>query len=122
VTLDDVRQNFLELEQSLLHPDVRKDRTQLQDLLAADFVEIASSGRVYDRQSVIEALLTEESVRRIMTDFNVKLLGESAALVTYQSAQISAAGKTHRAAFRLSLWQFDNGRWRMTFHQGTLKS
>jgi hypothetical protein len=119
---DEIRNHFLHLEQLLQDPEVRKDRKQLGELLAPDFIEYGSSGRVYNRQQVIEALALEEPMPLLTIGLKVKLLGEGFAFVTYESARLSVVGRTAHASLRSSLWRFDNDRWQMVFHQGTLKA
>jgi hypothetical protein len=46
------------LEESLLDPDIRKS-TQLVELLADEFIEFGSSGRVYTRDDLIAVLQAE---------------------------------------------------------------
>jgi uncharacterized protein DUF4440 len=45
------------LEERLLEPSVRSAADELTDWLADEFVEFGSSGRVYDKPPVIDALL-----------------------------------------------------------------
>jgi hypothetical protein len=46
------------LEESLLDPDIRKS-TQLVELLADEFIEFGSSGRVYTRDDLVAVLHVE---------------------------------------------------------------
>ena len=47
------------LEEELLNPEVRRSPDQVGDLLSDDFVEFGSSGGVFNKQQVIEALEQE---------------------------------------------------------------
>jgi hypothetical protein len=46
-----------ELEESLLDPNIRKS-TQFVELLADEFIEFGSSGRVYARDDLVAVLQT----------------------------------------------------------------
>lgn len=96
-------------ERHLLDPAVRADRSALEDLLHADFVEIGRSGRVWDRGTMIEALLADPDVSGEPEDMTVDELAYGNALVTY----------TLNGVRRSSIWIRDAGKWQLRFHQGT---
>ncbi|MEO6195723.1 MAG: nuclear transport factor 2 family protein, partial [Thermoanaerobaculia bacterium] len=54
-----IERQLRELEESHLRSDVRSSPEAMQDLLAEEFVEFGSSGRVFDRAAVIAALSSE---------------------------------------------------------------
>jgi hypothetical protein len=101
------------LEEHLLDPTVRRSSSQVRELLADDFIEFGSSGRVYDKPTVIEALKQDPGFDgpRTISNFNARELSPSVALVTYQIVESST--------LRSSIWRFDGDRWQMVFHQGT---
>jgi hypothetical protein len=112
---------LLALEQELLRPEVRASRAALEALLAAEFIEIGSSGRVYDREGIIGAIAGEapgdRAVARIEA-FGVRSLAPGIALATYRTVDDGPGGAA--GARRSSIWRRDaDGAWRMTFHQGT---
>ncbi|MFC4173522.1 DUF4440 domain-containing protein [Microvirga sp. GCM10011540] len=118
--MDDIT-HFYELETSLLRPEVRASRDALSKLLANDFVEFGSSGRVYDRDQVIEGLNQESSYPapgRMTYEFSVRRLSEVVALVTYRVSRRMPDGEEFQTR-RSSIWQLIGGRWQMVFHQGT---
>ncbi|WP_442949931.1 DUF4440 domain-containing protein [Nostoc sp.] len=43
------------MEERLLQPDVRKSAKDIIDLLADEFIEFVSSGRVFNKQQIIES-------------------------------------------------------------------
>ena len=53
-----------ELEERLLRAEVRRSPAVVAELLADEFVEFGSSGRVFDKQQMIDALRRE---RRLLT-------------------------------------------------------
>lgn len=107
-------QLIYELEYELLKPEVRKSINRLQELLAKEFIEHGSSGRIYTKEAIIKALITEESFDFHIENFAVQALSPEVMLATYQ---ITIASKT---SLRASIWQFKNSRWQMIFHQGTV--
>lgn len=102
------------LERELLGAEARRDAGRLRELLAVEFREFGSSGRVFDREAIVAELLGEEWVEVRADGFLCELLGDGVALLTYRSER--AGG---RAAWRSSLWVWRDDRWQMVFHQGT---
>jgi hypothetical protein len=112
------------LEMRLLEPSVRASAEALAELLAPDFVEFGSSGRVYDRAQIIAALSGEQSApapppERTITDFAVRSLAVDVALATYRVARHMQGAPDAEHVVRSSIWRRDGRRWQMTFHQGT---
>ena len=108
----------LELALALLDPATRRDRSRVAELLAEDFEEFGSSGRVWSRAAILELLATEEYSPPAMENFRCVLLGEAVALVTYRTLRTDADGSV-AAVLRSSLWVRESGTWRVRFHQGT---
>ena len=99
-------------------PDVRKSR-RLIDLLADDFIEFGSSGRIYTKAELVEALQAESPVTQTSADFRVSLLSPGIALLTYRIC-CDCAPPIH--TLRSSIWRLHDGQWQMAFHQATLTS
>ena len=108
-------QHLRELEECLLLPDVRKSRT-LVDLLADEFVEFGSSGRVYNKADLVSTLQAESPSTQTTSDFKVTELSPEVALLTYR---IHLHREPPVYTLRSSLWKLSGGRWRMVFHQAT---
>jgi hypothetical protein len=53
---------FRELEERLLEPDFRKSAKDIMDLLADEFIEFGSSGRVFNKQQIIESLQKQQGL------------------------------------------------------------
>src|SRR5215813_5828678 len=107
------------LEEELLQPDVRKSATRLDALLAEGFIEFGSSGWVFDKQKIIDALRSESPVRLSLTDFKALPLGPGVVLTTYRAVRYGASGEQPIHSLRSSVWRLLDGRWQMVFHQGT---
>ena len=105
---------FYELERSIVEPAYRQSAEMMEELLHPEFVELGSSGRVYDRQDMIEMLTAEVAAEVLIRDFKVHRVNPSAVLVTYRSI-----GQSGNEARRSSLWVRVGDRWQIRFHQGT---
>lgn len=102
------------LEERLFHPDREADRTALIPLLAEDFQEFCSSGRIMNRQQVIDALLVSSPHAANISYFYINVLAPNAVLATYHVTT------TLHVSHRSSLWVFRDNRWQLLFHQGTM--
>jgi hypothetical protein len=89
-------------------------RDELSELLAEDFREVGASGRAYCREVVLERYELNSPRAVVLSNFEVRQLGEEASLATYVSQD--AGG---RAAHRSSVWVRSAGRWKLAYHQGT---
>jgi len=108
-----------DLELQLLDPKVRMSRALASSLLADDFVEFGSSGSVYDKVSVLDALAIDASGAPAMRNFELKLLGPDIALATFRTVRFGPSGEVIRQVLRSSIWRQAGGRWQLVFHQGT---
>jgi len=110
-------------EEGLLKPEVRHSPGQVGDLLSDDFVEFGSSGGVFNKQQVIEALeqegLPDPTIRLSLVDFIARNLASDVILVTYRTIQEGGPRNMQESRLRSSIWKFIEGRWQMVFHQGT---
>ena len=108
-----------ESEEELLLSSVRKNECRLTEILADEFREFATSGRIFTREEVILALRDEPpDVDMSLCDFEVFRLSAGVALITYRGVK-QAGGSLPILSLRSSLWIFRDGRWQIVFHQGT---
>ena len=115
-----IEDHLRQLEESLLDPAVRKNAELVSSLLADDFIEFGSSGRVFDKASIIEDLKNEPPrPASLLSDFAVRPLAPGTMLVNYQSTRRDPFHKPLSQTWRSSIWVQRNGRWQITFHQGT---
>jgi hypothetical protein len=111
---------ILQLEESLLQADIHNSEKEVSALLADEFIEFGSSGRVYDKQQAIESLQNEPKEampQRVIADFNVSVLAAGIILVTYRLLNISSDSSMD--SLRSSIWELIGDRWQIVFHQGT---
>jgi hypothetical protein len=112
---DELLNTLRQLEVKLHDPAVRSSERASQ-LLADDFVEFGSSGRIYAKATILALLATEAPVTISASQFSVRRLGTDTALLTYVSRRHAS---TDAFYLRSSIWQLQNDRWRIVFHQGT---
>ena len=120
-----VRTLLRSLEEDLLRPEVRKSRERINELLADEFVEFGSSGRVFDKAGIIAALQQEQRLRQpqstqySISDFSVRWLARQTLLVTYRLVVRDEGTEEEKYTLRSSIWQSTETRWKMIFHLGT---
>ena len=117
--VDSLSTHLFSLELSLLDPAVRHDRARVESLLAEDFQEFGSSGKIWSRSEILD-LLESEAPRSIAAhDLVCHVLAEGVALITYRA--VSSDPQTHErlTTLRSSLWSIVDGQWKLRFHQGT---
>ena len=113
----------------LFDPSVRRDTATVAELLADDFREFGSSGRIYTKLDILAELSTESPALISLNDFTCDLVSPSVALVTYRSLA-TYDNRPGSQALRSSLWVLSPGEsrygmpapegiWQMQFHQGT---
>jgi len=103
-----------QVECLLTDPDTRGSRSQLEQLIHPDFTETGSTGNVYDRETIINMMLTEAPGAAFIRDFQSHTLTADTAFVTYRSV-----GESGQEARRSSIWIRTKGHWQLRYHQGT---
>lgn len=109
---------LIDLERSLLTPEVRQSQAALSQLIADDFLEIAQSGIAYGKDEVLSRLPTEQAPKFEVSDFSVRQLTEETYLLTYRAC-IGRHVDEVSYSLRSSIWQLKASAWQMVFHQGT---
>src|SRR4051794_40263932 len=93
-----------DLERKLLEPSIRQNRAELESLLALDFFEFGCSGRVWDRESTVKALVSSPSTPVEAFDFNATDLSVDVVLVTYKTKRTNPDGSVY-GSLRSSIWR-----------------
>jgi hypothetical protein len=114
-----IQDKLYQLEERLLHPEVRRSEEDLMILLADDFVEFGSSGRIFNRKQIVEALIHSYTVQMELKGFQTKILAPDIVLTTFRVVKHDEPREEMRISLRSSIWKFIDGRWQMVFHQGT---
>ena len=111
-----MKETILQYEKDFFSAEFCKDIYRLENRLSTDFVEYGKSGDMYDRNTVIEALLNLTRDRDIeIHNFTIKPLHQDILLVHYLSYEKG----TNQRALRTSIWKNEDNLWKMLFHQGT---
>lgn len=105
----------IEAELRFLDPAVFTSPTRLGELLHPDFRSFGSSGRAWDRETLITELRARGASAGPPTVSRMKAVELSAGvvLVTFD------ANVNERRAHRSSLWRLTDLGWLLYFHQGT---
>jgi ketosteroid isomerase-like protein len=111
------REQLTHLEERLWREQTRFDMQFMEATLADDFFEFGRSGRTYTRETTIG--MAAEPIHAVLPlpNLRIRLLDESTAQVTYDSAvrYDGAIGHGHRS----SIWSKTERGWVLRFHQGT---
>jgi hypothetical protein len=80
-----LKNHLRQLEERLLQPNVRKSAEEVSELLANQFIEFGSSGRIFDKRHIIAGLQMEPTVRRSLLDFKTSVLAPGVVVVAYRA-------------------------------------
>jgi ribonuclease HI len=120
VTADEeICADLMRCERALLDAAVRRNRTQVEALLAEDFQEFGSSGRVWDRQTIVESLATEVYTAPVAEQMHCTRITADVALITYRTVGFEKSSGARSETLRSSLWIKESDQWRVRFHQAT---
>lgn len=113
-TVNNLKDHIRQLEENLLNPEVRSSRVELNKLLADDFFEFGSSGKVlYKGEDIADGGIGIVKMR--LSDFEIHPFSDDIVLATYRIYnEIS-----NQHSLRSSIWKINEGVWKMVFHQGT---
>lgn len=109
-----LKEHLRQLEEKLLKPEVRSSRAELEKLLAEEFFEFGSSGKVlYKDEEIAEEGIGV--VKMKMSEFEIHTLSDEIVLATYRI--FNETSQQH--SLRSSTWKKNVDGWKMVFHQGT---
>lgn len=105
-----------QLEESLWRQETRFDRGHMEIILAADFFESGTSGRIHTRDEILNVPSQSIVVQLPLEDFGVHRVSSGAYLVSYVT-EVTVGDEVERAN-RSSLWVCAAEGWKLRFHQG----
>lgn len=107
-----VKNHILTLERQLM----RRSRHDMEQLLADDFYEIGTSGKIYTKQIELDALTNEALANELpeVLNFRIHELSDTLIQAIYDTVEFSG-----RRSHRSSLWRKTDDAWQLFFHQGT---
>lgn len=111
-------ENLIDLELSLLDPEVRKSEAIVDSLLDDSFVEFGTSGKTYDKKIIVERLSEEVPSKIEATDFVPVQLSEDVVQLRFKTKRFGDDGSIVYS-LRSSIWKKTGESWKMVFHQGT---
>ncbi|PQD95553.1 DUF4440 domain-containing protein [Pradoshia eiseniae] len=102
------------LEERHLKPAIRSSKEEMDKILADEFTEIGSSGRMFDKEDCMNRDLSQDDLS--MHQFTMQEVAADIVLTTYYLINKTLG----RHTLRSSLWKRIDGRWQLYFHQGTV--
>lgn len=108
-----------QLEEHLFKPEIRQSPIEVSKLLAKNFVEFGSSGQIFDKQTIIDAMIQHPIVRISAVDFKISILAPDIVSATYRAIIVIKEGEPEQHSLRKSIWELIDDSWQMVFHQGT---
>ncbi|WP_195988254.1 DUF4440 domain-containing protein [Clostridium sp. D53t1_180928_C8] len=116
--------NIYKFECELLKSEVRKSSQKIAELIATEFVEFTSSGRIvfYEKGEVFQEKDDNTELNWEIRDFHVRELSNEWILATYKVIKHDEIDESKKYSLRSSIWKCFDGNWKMIFHQGTLTS
>lgn len=103
---------LINYEMELVSPPVRANPDRMNELIAEDFEEFGSSGKVITKADVLKA--DGPIPAYALSDFSVRFLEARAALVKYR------ASTSDHSSYRSSIWVNVQNRWQLLHHQSTV--
>ena len=107
-----------QLEPIFHHPELGINRSDFENMMADEFWEVGASGRIYNRQYVLDELEKRYNnpVKDVWEtkDFNCMEIAPDNYLLTYTLRQGS------RITRRSTIWRRTDTGWKILYHQGTI--
>ncbi|WP_220762237.1 MULTISPECIES: DUF4440 domain-containing protein [unclassified Shewanella] len=110
---------LVELELYLQRPEVRASRTELERLIADDFIEFTATGHQFGKDEVLARLPDERQPKIETSLFAVRELSADVCQVTYRAKLKKADDNVIGFSIRSSIWRKHRESWQIVFHQGT---
>ncbi|HLY50823.1 MAG TPA: DUF4440 domain-containing protein [Solirubrobacteraceae bacterium] len=118
VNLERVEAELLAREPIFHKPEFGTSRADYARQTAEDYWEVGASGRIYDREGILDGLVRRGKVAGdetwMVSDVRCRELGSNTYAFTYQLDQDG------RLTRRLTIWRRGAGGWVALYHQGTL--
>jgi hypothetical protein len=116
--LDEVKAELVAREPIFHKPELGNTREDYLAQTADDFSEVGASGRVYERESLVESLVqrgdTPGQEHWLVSDAHCRELAFNTYALTYKLEQPELVSR------RLTLWRRDPDGWKILYHQGTI--
>jgi hypothetical protein len=118
----DLQAHLIHLEKELVAAQNRRDFAAVEALLADDFHEIGSSGRVFAKAETVRVLSEAQIVDCTFDHFQFLPIDDKCVIVMYMAtARRTRNGREHlNRAWRSSTWVKRGDAWQVLFHQATV--
>ena len=117
---DSVKTEIEILERRLINISPNHDAQEIETLVADDFIEIGTSGRVYRKADVLIYRHEDDSLQVTILEFVVAALSKDIVCATYKTLKSRSTEDSKEQALRSSIWRRTATGWQIVFHQGTL--
>ena len=118
--MSDIEETILFNEKELLRPEVRRSAEKIAELLSESFFEFGSSGNIYHYHKgdiFLEGPVNEGDWE--ITDFSLAQVSTDSVIATYIATKHTEPVAAQKVSLRCSLWEKEEGVWKVKFHQGT---
>jgi len=108
-------------EMAIVAAQQRGDVAAVEVVLAEEFHEIGSSGRMFSKAEILAILGQVKILECSFERVRVLPIDEQHAIVTYvaKTKRRYQGQETKTQTYRSSTWKQVEGEWRLIFHQGT---
>lgn len=114
-----LKEIILSCEKQLFRSEERKEAGVIENLIGEEFVEFGESGRKYNKEDTVKAVIEPSGLKINIENYNLLELSDKAVLATYTAVKTSPDEKGSSRSFRSSVWKLNDGKWQIVFHQGT---
>lgn len=118
VNSDIIKKTIYNLEDQLLQYEIRSNESELDYLISDKFIEYGSSGKIYTKNDIIQMLVDSNIEQYLIYDFSIRKMGDNYVQSLYKTKKEIGDG-TYMYSLRSSIWENQNNRWQIIFHQGT---
>jgi hypothetical protein len=116
-----IEEQLIAKEMDIAAAQKRRDFSAVEAVLADGFHEIGSSGRLFSKSEIVEAIQEIQIIDNAFEQFKLLPIDDGCVIVTYvATVKRIHQGQEHRnRAYRSSIWMEREGSWRVVFHQAT---
>ncbi|PNQ54489.1 nuclear transport factor 2 family protein [Vibrio sagamiensis] len=118
--MENLKLKLINLEKHLFKAETRASYGELDKLISDDFTEIAGVGVRFGKTEVLSRQPSEPAPAIEASNFELRPLSPNCAQLLYQAMMLKSGETTPIFSLRSSIWSLNNGRWQMSYHQGTL--
>jgi hypothetical protein len=117
----ELEEQLIAKEMDIVAAQKRRDFSAVEAVLADGFHEIGSSGRLFSKSEVLDAIQEVQIIDYAFEQFKLLPIDKGWVIVTYlATVKRIHQGKEHwNRAYRSSIWMERDGSWLVVFHQAT---